>query len=67
MLNAIEKIKLDNSNFLQRNFNELNSIYGLPIENYSDLSIDVINKKLDDDYKALYSNLLHLVNEYRNV
>ena len=67
LLNAIEKIKLDNSNFLQRNFNELNSIYGLPIENYSDLSIDVINKKLDDDYKALYSNLLHLVNEYRNV
>ena len=64
LLNAINKIKADSIKLLQKQFIELNNACDLPIDNYSELTPEVINKDLYDDYEDLHSNLVDLARTY---
>lgn len=64
MLKAINKIKADSRKLLQKQFIELNNSCDLPIDNYSELTPEVINQDLYDDYEDLHLNLVDLARTY---
>ena len=64
MLKAINKIKADSRKLLQKQFIELNNACDLPIDNYSELTPEVINQDLYDDYEDLHLNLVDLARTY---
>ena len=64
LLNAINKIKADSRKLLQKQFIELNNSCDLPIDNYSELTPEVINQDLYDDYEDLHLNLVDLARTY---
>lgn len=64
LLNAINKIKADSRKLLQKQFIELNNACDLPIDDYSELTPEVINQDLYDDYEDLHLNLVDLARTY---